>query len=162
MLTDCDRDTFAEFVRPHWDVMAALARRLAPPGQDEDAVQDALAAAWRKRAQFDASRGTPRNWLLAIIADQAYKGRRRLRPTGDLVDVVDGVAASVDRDVDVDLRAALGRLTERQRTAVALHYYLGLPVAEIALVLSCSGGTVKSTLADARTKLRSLLGEDYR
>jgi RNA polymerase sigma-70 factor (ECF subfamily) len=158
-LANCDRDTFAEFVRPHWDVMAALARRLAPPGQDEDALQDALAAAWRKRSQFDPSRGAARSWLLAIVADQAYKGRRRLRPTEDLVDVA---AESVDREVDVDLRAALLRLTERQRTAVALHYYLGLPVAEVAIVLACSAGTVKSTLADARTRLRSLLGEDYR
>lgn len=154
-----DRESFAEFVRPHWEVMTALARRLAPPGGDEDALQDALTSAWRKRGQFDSSRGSARNWLLAIIADQAYKGRRRLRPTSELIDVA---AEPSDGAVDVDLRAALLRLTERQRSAVALHYYLGVPIAEIALVLACSEGTVKSTLSDARAKLRSLLGEDYR
>lgn len=151
-----ERDAFGELVRPHWDVMAALARRLAPSGDGEDVLQEALSAAWRKRAQFDETRGTARNWLLAIVADQAYKGRRRLRLTAELVD--QPVSASY---VDVDLRAALLKLTQRQRTAVALHYYLGVPVADVAAVLGCSAGTVKSTLSDARAKLRALLGEDY-
>jgi RNA polymerase sigma-70 factor (ECF subfamily) len=154
-----DRDAFAGLVRPHWDVMNALARRLAPHGDGDDVLQEALSAAWRKRGQFDATRGTARNWLLAIVADQAYKGRRRLRPTSDLEDVA---VDAHDASVDVDLRAALGRLTPRQRTAVALHYYLGLPVADVADVLGCSAGTVKSTLSDSRHRLRALLGEDYR
>jgi DNA-directed RNA polymerase specialized sigma24 family protein len=44
---------------------------------------------------------------------------------------------------------------------VTLFYYLGLPVHEAALVMQCAPGTVKSTLSDARTRLESLLGEDY-
>jgi RNA polymerase sigma-70 factor (ECF subfamily) len=153
-----DRDTFAEFVRPHWGIMASLARRLTQSDGD-DVLQDALAAAWRKRAQFDPDRGTPRNWLLAIVADQAAKGRRRIRPVTELVDVAE---IERDRDVDVDLRAALRQLTDRQRTAVTLHYYLGVPIADAAAVLGCAPGTVKSTLSDARARLRTLLGEDYR
>ena len=154
-----ERDAFAGFVRPHWDVMTGLARRLAPRDEAEDVLQEALSAAWRKRGQFDAGRGTARNWLLAIVADQAHKGRRRLRPTTELVDVA---AHAPDSDADVDLRRALLGLTARQRAAVALHYYLGLPVADVAAVLDCSAGTVKSTLSDARQRLRGLLGGDYR
>ena len=45
---------------------------------------------------------------------------------------------------------------------MVLHYYLGTPVADVAEVLQCSAGTVKSTLSDARAKLRDLLGEDHR
>ena len=70
--------------------------------------------------------------------------------------------ADRDHDADVDLRAALQKLTDRQRAAVALHYYLGVPVADVAEVLGCAPGTVKSTLSDARGRLRALLGEDYR
>ena len=154
-----DRAAFAALVEPHWTVMARLARRLAPPGQWEDALQDALSAAWRKRAQFDANRGTARNWLLAIVADQARKSYRRVRSHSQLVDVA---ADSVDADGDVDLQAALWRLTTRQRTAVALHYYAGLSVAEVGEVLGCTPSTVKSTLADARIRLRRELGEDDR
>jgi RNA polymerase sigma-70 factor (ECF subfamily) len=154
-----DREVFAELVRPHWGVMTTLARRLAPSGDGDDVLQEALSAAWRKRGQFDPTRGTARNWLLAIVADQALKGRRRLRPTSELVDLADDER---DTAVDVDLRAALDRLTPRQRSTVALHYYLGMPVADVASVLGCSAGTVKSTLSDARARLRSILGEDYR
>lgn len=156
--TVTEREAFSALVRPHWGDLARLARRLAPVGQWEDVLQDSLSAAWRKRSQFDESRGSVRNWLLAIVADQAYKGRRRLRPTSELIDSPQADALGPD----VDLRAALARLTRRQRTAVALHYYLGLPVAEAAEVLGCSVGTVKSTLSDARRRLREELGEDYR
>jgi RNA polymerase sigma-70 factor, ECF subfamily len=154
-----DRAAFAALVEPHWTDMARLARRLAPSGHWEDALQEALSAAWRKRSQFDAHRGTARNWLLAIVADQARKSYRRVRSYTQLVDVA---ADSADADGDVDLHAALWRLTTRQRTTVALHYYAGLSVAEVAEVLGCSPSTVKSTLADARNRLRRELGEDYR
>ncbi|HRA75842.1 MAG TPA: sigma factor-like helix-turn-helix DNA-binding protein, partial [Propionicimonas sp.] len=60
------------------------------------------------------------------------------------------------------LERALRRLSARQRLAVDLHYYLGLDVAGTAAVMRCSPGTVKSTLSDARGRLRRLLGEDYR
>jgi DNA-directed RNA polymerase specialized sigma24 family protein len=43
-----------------------------------------------------------------------------------------------------------------------MYYHLGLPVADVAAVMACSPGTVKSTLADARLRLRRELGEDYR
>jgi RNA polymerase sigma-70 factor (ECF subfamily) len=46
--------------------------------------------------------------------------------------------------------------------AVELHYYLDLPVNDIAQVMRCSPGTVKSTLADARARLLQHLGKDYR
>jgi RNA polymerase sigma-70 factor (ECF subfamily) len=151
------RETFSAFVAPHWDVMARLANRLAPSGEWEDVLQDALAAAWRKFGQFDEARGTPRNWLLAVVADQARKGHRRLRRTHELVD-----RAVEDTPADLDLVRALRRLTARQRAAVELHYYLGLPVADVAQVLGCSPGTVKSTLSDARARLRRDLGEDHR
>jgi RNA polymerase sigma-70 factor (ECF subfamily) len=154
-----ERAAFAELVRPHWGQLCALARRLAPSGDWEDALQEALSAAWRKRAQFDPARGTARNWLLAVVADQARKGFRRVRPRLELVDLPD---TPRDSEADLDLRRALGRLTARQRTAVALHYYLGLPLADVADVMRCSTGTVKSTLSDARTRLRRELGEGYR
>ena len=70
--------------------------------------------------------------------------------------------AGADAAASVDLERALARLTSRQRLAVDLHYYLGLKLVEVAEVMRCSEGTVKSTLSDARGRLRALLGEDYR
>lgn len=154
-------DDFARFIAPHWDVMARLARRLAPAGEWEDVLQDALTSAWRKRGQFDKARGTPRNWLLAVVADQARKGHRRLWPRREheFEDEADGAVEDVR--ADLDLARAIRQLSTRQRTAVELHYYLGLPLADIAQVMRCSVGTVKSTLSDARARLRHDLREDH-
>ena len=150
---------FTGFVAPHWELMSRLARRLAPPGEWEDVLQEALGSAWRKRNQYDDARGSARNWLLAVVADQARKGHRRLRTRREQ-ELEDRPVD--DRPADVDLARALCRLTARQRAAIELHYYLGLSVADIAQVLRCSDGTVKSTLSDARARLRAQLGEDYR
>lgn len=150
-------DAFAEFVRPHWDAMARLARRLC--GSDwEDVLKDALALAWRIRAGYDADRGSERTWLLTLTADQARKHRRRSRTHLELVDKPESRVPT--RDVDIE--RAIARLSERQRLAVELFYFLDLPVRDIAAVLSCSEGTVKSTLSDARRRLRTSLGGEFR
>ena len=153
---------FGEWVRPHWDAMYRLAARLAGSSNGDDVLQEALSAAWRKHGQYEPERGSARAWLLAIVADQAYKQRRRHRPTFELVTDVIDQAALADGPSVVDLSAAMRKLTRRQQLAVTLHYYLGMPISESAEVMGCSPGTVKSTLSDARQRLRVLLGDDYR
>lgn len=54
------------------------------------------------------------------------------------------------------------QLPERQRAAVVLRYFEDLPEAEIADVLQCSVGTVKSQLSKARAKLENALGPDLK
>jgi RNA polymerase sigma-70 factor, ECF subfamily len=154
-------ESFADFVEPHWAVMARLARRLSPSNDWEDVLQEALAAAWRKWAQFDPERGSARNWLLAIVVDRSYKRRRQTRVVVELVEQ-HADRRSTEVDVDIDLRRAVDRLSRRQRSAVILYYYLGLPLAEVAQVMTCAVGTVKSTLADSRARLHQQLGDDYR
>jgi RNA polymerase sigma-70 factor (ECF subfamily) len=153
------RDDFAAWVAPSLLAMTRLARRLAPEADADDVVQDALVRAWQKRRLFDAARGTPTTWLLAITADRARAARRsrhrRLRLVDDAADVPEQPAHDPDRDVD----EAIGALPPRQRLAVELHYYVGLSVAECAAVMGCSDGTVKSTLFDARANLRKTLGD---
>ncbi len=154
MDTSITRRTFADWVRPHLGAMARLAARLAPDVDRDDVVQEALTRAWLKRGQYDPQRGTPSVWLLAITADQARKASRRVRPGLVVLGDVRAVGAPDDR---MDLRRALERLTARQRLAVDCVYFVGLSTVETAAVMGCAPGTVKSTLADARTKLRALL-----
>ena len=147
-ITDAD---FATWVRPHLPAMTHLAGRLVAAADRDDVVQDALTRAWRRRSTYDEKRGTPRAWLLAIVAGEA-KRRRWRRTSRELPDV------AVDMDArDVDLERALRSLTDRQRLAIDCYYFAALSVTECAKVMRCSEGTVKSTLSDARTKLRSLL-----
>ena len=156
-----DAAEFAEWTRPALISMTRLARRLAPNADPDDVVQEALARAWQKRAQFDAARGTPTTWLLAIVADQARASRRsrvrRLQVVDDAAELPDPPAS--DSQPDLDLERAIERLADRQQLAVHLHYFVGLNVDETAAVMGCSSGTVKSTLFDARTRLRRLLGD---
>jgi RNA polymerase sigma factor (sigma-70 family) len=152
-------EAFADWVGDHVAAMARLAARLAPGLDRDDIVQEALARAWLKRHQYDARRGSPSVWLLAITADQVRKARARARPRLSIVDdsTLGDQAVKGNPDDGLDLRRALVQLSERQRLAVDCVYFAGLSVAETAAVMGCAEGTVKSTLAGARTKLRVLL-----
>ena len=148
-------DAFAGWVTPHLPAMSRLASRLAPSADRDDIVQEALVQAWRKRHQFSPDRGTPRAWLLAIAADRARKARpRRL---ADLPAHVVTPLQAPSNDRDLDLEHAVTMLSGRQRLAIDCFYFVGLSVAETAQVMRCSEGTVKSTLSDARERLRRLL-----
>lgn len=145
---------FAAWVAPHLPVMSRVAARLAPHADRDDVVQEALARAWRRRSTYDASRGAPAAWLCAIVAGEASRLRVRVRPTLQLVD-----QPVEDTRRDLDLERAVARLPKRMRQAVDLHYFAGLTVVETATVMGCAEGTVKSTLSDARARLRTALGE---
>lgn len=148
-----ERGTFDAFVAPHVRAMWVLATRLVGPTSREDVVQEALLTAWRRFATYDPQRGTPRTWLLVLVADRCRKHWRAHRPTLELVDH----AVTADLDSHVDLTRAVAALPARQRLAVELYYVLDLPVAECASVMGCAVGTVTSTLSDARAALRSRL-----
>ena len=59
----------------------------------------------------------------------------------------------------VELALALANLSDRQRSAVVLHYIADKPVAEVAAILGTTSGTVKVHLSRARRRLRAELGE---
>lgn len=153
-----DPPDFADWVRPHLAAMAHLAARLAPRADRDDVVQEALSRAWSRRSTFDPARGSPAAWLLAITADQARRARRRhLRRAPRPTALPPAATGAVPPEDSVDLTRALRTLTRRQRLAVDCVYFVGLSVAETAAVMRCAEGTVKSTLFDARTRLRRLL-----
>lgn len=140
--------------RPIWSPWP-ISPRLVGPNERDDIVQEALTRAWQRRATYDPHRGTLRPWLLAIVADRARRSRRR-RPTAALWVGERDPAQPV---ADLDLEGALSHLPPRQRLAVELFYFVDLDVADTALVMGCAPGTVKSTLADARQRLRGRLEE---
>ena len=93
--------------------------------------------------------------------DQARKRRRRvieveLTPITDL-EIPDGSTAHADRDlVDQVLR----RLDDHGRAIVVLHYYLGMPLSDVASTLGIPIGTVKSRLHRALGEMRLAIGPD--
>jgi RNA polymerase sigma-70 factor (ECF subfamily) len=151
-------DDFAAWVEPHLLAMTRLAARLAGPAERDDVVQEALVRAWRRRETFDARKGSPLAWLLAIVAGCSRRSRIRA-PREVPTEVLAGrIAAGADPDTDLDLERALAALPNRERLAVALFYFVDLGIAETAAVMGCSEGTVKATLHHARAHLRERLG----
>lgn len=148
-------DDFEAWVAPHWSAMQRLVARLAPGPDRDDLLQEALLQAWRKRHTFDESKGAARTWLLTVTADRVRRSRRSVSPS--VVALGDWDAPMDMAGTDPDLSRAVRRLTGRQRMAIELYYYVGLPVADVAVLMNCSDGTVKATLSAARTRLRGVL-----
>ncbi|HEY3335925.1 MAG TPA: RNA polymerase sigma factor [Candidatus Limnocylindrales bacterium] len=99
-----------------------------------------------------------------LVLDELRRRRRRLVVEVELTDLHhpdtdDASLSAADRDA---LERAFQRLDPAQRSVVTLHYYLDLPVAEVAAALEMPVGSVKSTLARSRDALRAALEADAR
>ncbi len=69
-------------------------------------------------------------------------------------------AAAESKELQAAINAAIGQLREEHRTAVVLRDIEGLSYEEIAEVLRCSVGTVKSRISRGRRNLRKILEQD--
>src|SRR5215475_818899 len=120
----------------------------------EDLLQDAMAKAWFAwpRIQGDPEPYVRRVSVTSFISQNRRRWRHEL-PSAAIPEtlVSDPSSTSDERDV---LGRALRRLPPRQRAVLVLRYYEDLPEAEIAKVLGCSVGTVKSQTVKALAKLR--------
>jgi RNA polymerase sigma-70 factor, ECF subfamily len=125
----------------------------------EDMAQEALAAAW---SRWDEVGGydRPGAWARRVVANQAAgRGRRSGRERRAYGRWLGRRATEVELEpADDRFWAEVRKLPERQARAVALHYLEDLPVAEIALVLECAEGTVKTHLHRGRLRLAQALG----
>lgn len=144
--------SFDAWVRPHLAAMQRYAARLTSVSEAEEVVQEALVRAWRRWSTYDAARGEPVVWLLALVRDRARRVRSPRRQT-----LLDREGAVELHPADVDLERAIRRLSARQRTAVELYYFVDLDVATVAGLMGCADGTVRATLHQARLVLRDLL-----
>ncbi len=159
---DGDRDAFDALIGPLIDPAFRLAFGLLHDrGASEDAVQEASLKAWRKLGNLRP--GTPlRPWFFAIVANQS-RSTRRARWWGVVkMDTVDQTRAGTPRMEDgivrgADLRRAIRGLNHDQRLSIVLHYYLDLPLEEVASITRVPVGTVKSRLHRAVGQLRPQL-----
>jgi RNA polymerase sigma factor (sigma-70 family) len=147
---------FEDWVLPHVPAMRRLAAVMSSANDCDDVVQEALARAWARRADFDPARGSPRAWLLMLTADRGKLLRRRLSRPLRAPSAPPALELGPE-SADLDLRAAVSALPARQRQAVMLFYYASLTAEETAAAMGVSLGTVKSTLHDARKRLARTL-----
>jgi RNA polymerase sigma-70 factor (ECF subfamily) len=140
-----DLEAFTQLVKVAFPRLKGVAYLiLRDPDRAEDAVQDALVAAWQDlRALRDPDAWDA--WLRRLLVRTCYrfakKDRRRTQvelhvrpdPAGD---------RSADATADVAERAWI--LDER--SIIVLHYYLDLPMREVAEILDIPYGTAASRL----------------
>ncbi len=157
----------------HADALYSFARRLAGNGSDaQDLVQETYA-----RALEAWDPGAPPTrlaaWLFRILRNAHLDRRRRdgrspLQSDGDLDEASaqdddawlrsDFELEAMRRLVSDEIEAALSCLTEDARAVILLDLE-GFTESEVAEVLGCAVGTVKSRLARAREALRRRLAE---
>jgi RNA polymerase sigma-70 factor (ECF subfamily) len=156
-----DNEAFGELFRRHRDRLWAVAlRTVCDPEEAADALQDAMVSAFRRAADFRGDSAVT-TWLHRIVVNASLDRlrRRAARPavpaeeqTFDALVAQDGDPAhATDTRLDVD--AALRILPPQQRAALVVVDMLGFSVADAAVILDISTGTVKSRCARARAKL---------
>lgn len=102
---------------------------------------------------------SPKGWLIKITVNCAYEHHRRgARVT--YTDDLEPLAGGAEDRHDFTLWDAVCRLPEDYRVATVLYYYEDMTTAEIAKALGVREGTVRSRLARARKRLRTLLEEE--
>jgi RNA polymerase sigma-70 factor (ECF subfamily) len=161
-----DLGAFEDLVARYQERAVRLAWTLAG-GDAEDAVQEAFVKAYRSLDRFRAGSAF-RPWLFTIVANEARNRRRsagrreRLAIRVGSVSTAAGLAPSPEDEAVADdrrrrLAAAIETLDDRDREVIACRWFAGLTEAEMAEVLSCRPGTVKSRLSRALDRLRAAL-----
>jgi RNA polymerase sigma-70 factor (ECF subfamily) len=171
-----DRDEpFGREALAHADALYNLARYLTRDGAAaDDLVQETFARCLAARRQYTLGTNM-KAWLFRILRNTFIDARRRERHNpahrrleADSASDQDLGAVDLLRgDIEIDrvkrivageIEAALRTLPEEGRTAILLDLE-GLSEAEVAMVMDCAPGTVKSRLARARAALRERLKE---
>lgn len=141
----------------------------------EDITQDSFIQAFRRMRQFDATRPLA-PWLWRIVTNTArerLRSRRRLREVSlESALATEGPGATIAAPANLALRleqaeerramlAALDALTQKQREAVILRYYLGYGDHEGAAIAGCREGAFRVRLHDGLRALKQIIREHY-
>jgi RNA polymerase sigma-70 factor (ECF subfamily) len=156
-----DQSAFEALIRGSGERLLGTARKiLRDPDAAEDAVQQAVILAWRLLPRLrDPERFD--GWLYKILVSACYAEAKRVRrvamrvrPLADDEVGDDETERWAERQL---LEQAFRSLTPAHRAVVALHYYVGLPLTEVATITGISPGTARSRLHYALRALRAAI-----
>ncbi len=125
----------------------------------EDLTQIALTRtllAWRRISRPENAHAYAHRTLVNAYLSQRRTMKSGEIPVGRLPEAIAGPGCA---DLRIVLIAALATLPPRARAVVVLRYWDDLSVSEVASILRCTSGNVKSQSARALQKLRDLLGD---
>jgi len=157
---------FDDFYREHYSlVRRAMLLTFRDPSLADDVTQEAFYKAlrrWTKVSQLDR----PDAWTMVVALNDGRDSARRRRRHEAKARLLSprGTTGSAEQDVADRMFVAelLESVTDRQREVLVLRYMTQMTVPEIARVLHCAEGTVKSTLHSALQKASQLAkGPEY-
>ena len=158
-----DAAAFRALVERHAAMVHALAWRMLGTAEAEDVVQESFTRLWVNAKGWTPSGGGLGGWLRRVATNLCLDRLRRPRTLGDAL-LADHADESPPADVQLDqarrqaaVAAAVRALPDRQRAAIVLTYYEGVPNAEAAAILGLGVKAVESLLVRARQGLVQIL-----
>lgn len=156
----------AEFYRMyHARIYGFIAKRLHNSADAADVLNEVMLEVWRHADGFQG-RSQVLTWVLGIAHHKTVDCLRRRSPHLALEDGVEenledereGAAEILARQQDAELmRYCIGKLSDSHRTVVHLAFFQELNYTEIAEILACPEGTVKTRMFHAKQKLKDCL-----
>lgn len=156
--------TCQEFIRHVESNQEAVRRFLTAlccgnSGLADDLAQEAFMKAYLSLDDFRGESGF-RTWVFRIAYTTFVSDRRAARCRFEPIESATSVASPGRADSGFDnqaLYAALEQLSEKERSAILLHYMQGYSVAEIADITESTVAAVKQLLSRGRVHLKDLL-----
>lgn len=160
----------AQFYRRFGNVIMAFAMSHLASEQDcREIVNDVLLTVWSSAGRF-AGRSSVRTWVLGITHHKTMdclRKRQRQRQNRNQDDYLHEPAtadnileqAVAAQDTTMQIHQCLTKLSAAQRDVIHLAFFADLTCSEIAEVVDCPIGTVKTRLMHAKEKLKQLLQE---
>jgi RNA polymerase sigma-70 factor (sigma-E family) len=152
-------EAFDAFVRSRHPALLRYGHVLTGnPHAAADLVQDALertGLAWSRVQRQD----DPEGYVRRVMTNRHISMWRRLRRERLVADAPEAAYDEPAPRAEDAIWAALAQLPRRQRAVLVLRYYEDLSEAQIARVLDCAPGTVKSQASKGLATLRAHLAD---
>jgi RNA polymerase sigma-70 factor (ECF subfamily) len=158
---------FRGLVEGYGETLWRCARALCRDDHEaEDLAQETFTEAWRSLGRFDESRRFS-TWLYGILRHRFLKARQKRRPlTGGDEEAASQTARDASPPFAAEqaeearlIQAAVAALPEAHRVVIELRFFAGASLSEIAALVGCPLGTVKSRLHHGLEKLRLGTGD---
>lgn len=146
-------DEFLASVRPR--LVAAMLRACGDRELADDLAQEAIARVlrrWADVSQLEDLEGYVFRTAFNLVRSLWHRTATEVRKVRRWAPI--DADRQVDHDLAIDLWRKVESLPQRQRETVIRRFYLGATVADTALAMGCSSGTVKATTSHALSALR--------
>ncbi len=164
-----DMTAFEELVSSNYTHIYNLCYRMMRNSQDaEDMLQESMLKAWRKLKSFKQTSSFS-TWLHRIAANTCLDAIRKRKDSSVSMEVMEEKGRHLTDDTSADftersiqkdmIQDALQDLKERERLIIILKDVQGYSYEEIADILSCPMGTVRSRLSRARVTMAEILNK---